>query len=171
MGGTTVEVHYPMFWLQILVPWALVLLGLVAAAVIGYRDRASPTPFRSPRQILGRVLAVASAAAVIALVIVHVAFNPYSSASPSPATLDGFAPMLVSATLAAAGGLLGKRSLLIAGFAIGFFPGWVGPYLLGTPGIFKWIPVAQFCYLVAAWCIGGATPATEADVSLPRRVV
>ena len=63
------------------------------------------------------------------------------------------APTAVSASLALISGLAGWSWLLVCAFSIGFFPWWIGLYLLGTPGVFKWISVAEIAYLAAAWLI------------------
>lgn len=147
------ETHYPLFGFQVVVPLVLVVLGVLVSVALEYRDRNVASYPTNVRHTVGRALALACAVAVVVLVIVLLRFNPYSSFQASVSNLNRFTPMLASAALAGAGGAMGRRSLLVSAFATGFFPFWLGPYLLGSPGIFKWIPIAQFGYLLAAWLI------------------
>lgn len=124
-------------------------------AILGLRDREYGAPHKNAAFRTGQLLAIASAIVTIALFIVFFFFNPYGQVEqPSSATFGRMIHLMVSAALAAMGGIQGKRSWLVAAFAIGFFPWWIGLYLLLSPGIFKWIPIGQFGYLAAAWLIG-----------------
>lgn len=53
-----------------------------------------------------------------------------------------------------AGAKRSSRALIVV-FLLSFVPWGMGPYLFGTPGVFFWIPVGQFGYLVAAALMTG----------------
>jgi len=86
---------------------------------------------------------------VVTLVVIFLGFNPYAAVENTSA-IGRFLPILLSAGIAGIGSLYGRASWLVIAFSVGFFPFWLGPYLLATPGIFKWIPVAQLGFVVAA---------------------
>lgn len=59
-------------------------------------------------------------------------------------------PTVLGGLLALAGGLLGRPSLLVLGFAVGFLPFWVGLYLLLSGWHATWVGFSELLYLVAA---------------------
>lgn len=107
----------------------------------------------------GRVVWVARAAGllaagvVIALSAVLVLANPYASDTLSSAT-GLIMGLLCALALVAAWGAIARRPLLLLlAFAASFFP--LGLYLLGTPGIFRWIGVAHLVYLIVGLALLG----------------
>lgn len=162
------RVIYPMPWLQIVLPLLLTLAGLALGGLLEARDRKlGASPPAGIRSVIARLVAVASALVIVTLFVVLFLFNPYSDPTYPMATFARMSHVLLSAGLAAVGGILGKRSWLVCAFAIGFFPQWIGLYLLGVPGIFHWIPVAQFGFLVAAWLLGRAQSYTTSTAEAP----
>ena len=81
-------------------------------------------------------------------------FNPYVAGTDG-ASWVRLTPTLLGALLAVAGAVRRSRATLVVAFTIGFFPWLIGPYLLGTPGIFRWIAVAELAYLLAAYLLPG----------------
>lgn len=154
-----------MGFFQVWLPGLLALLGVLASAVLATREE---RPARSPktwRFRAGQLLGAVSSAAVISLLAIFLGFNPYSPVENFAGAFGRLLPMLLAAGIAGIGSLNGRASWLVIAFSIGFFPFWVGLYLLGTPGIFHWIPVAQFGFLVAAWLMfrGRETISPEQD--------
>jgi hypothetical protein len=142
-----------MWWFQVVLPGALTLLGVVAGVALSKREKGLASSPVTARLAFGQLVALASAVTVATLLVVFLFFNPYNPVETSLRVLGRMSPKLFSAGLAAAGGVAGRASFLVSAFAIGFFPWWIGPYLLGTPGIFKWISIAELGYLAAAWLI------------------
>jgi len=103
--------------------------------------------------ILGRLVGLLAALSAITLYAMLVFFNPYVS-SPDQ---DGAAMtyvMVVLALTAAWASLYGKPLVLLLAFVLSFVP--FGLYMLGTPGAFFWIGVADLLYLFAALLLVGA---------------
>jgi hypothetical protein len=108
--------------------------------------------------VLGRSVGSAAALSAIALYAVLAFFNPYAS-SPGQGGADGMtyaivALMVVLALMAAWASLFGKPLVLLLAFLFSFLP--FGLYMLGTPGVFFWIGVADLLYLLAALLLVGS---------------
>jgi len=105
-----------------------------------------------PPVIFGQICGVASAAFVLALTAIFFFWNPYFHSREL--VMDGAIGMGVTAMLAVFAGAsaLSKRAgLVLLAFLLSFVP--LGIYLMGTPGVFRWIGVAQIGYLLAAICL------------------
>ena len=74
-------------------------------------------------------------------------FNPYSDQGLNSEVYSVAILMSLLALLAGWAAFKFKPGWLLAAFLLSFFP--VGLYLLGTPGIFRWIGVANLLYLLA----------------------
>lgn len=98
-----------------------------------------------------RWLGLAAAVGTVLLYGQLIFFNPYSDQGLSPNTYGLAILMSLVALLAAWASLKLKAPLLVAAFLISFFP--VGLYLLGTPGLFRWIGVCNLLYLVTGLTI------------------
>ncbi len=105
---------------------------------------------------IGRVLGVASALVVLALLSV-LALGP-ASEGVGPGTLLVLALTGLLAVVAAVASIVGSPGALLIVFLLSFFP--VGLYLLGAPSIFKWVGVAELGYLASATALyyGGSNP-------------
>jgi hypothetical protein len=108
--------------------------------------------------VLGRLTGLVAALSAVALYAVLVFFNPYVS-SPGQGGADVVthvvvALMVVLALTAAWASLYGKPLVLVLVFVPSFVP--FGLYMLGTPGVFFWIGVANLLYLFAALLLVGA---------------
>jgi hypothetical protein len=108
--------------------------------------------------VLGRLAGLLAALSAIALYAVLVFFNPYVS-SPGQGGTDVtthvvVALMVVLALTAAWASLYGRPLVLVLTFLLSFVP--FGLYMLGTPGVFLWIGVADLLYLLAALLLAGA---------------
>ena len=93
----------------------------------------------------GRWIGFLASGATLALWAVFLFANPYDSEGIKS---DNYAPVAVMMALAAAGILAAWRIipiLMFIVFAISLFP--VGLYLLGTPGMFKWVGVCNLLFL------------------------
>ena len=107
---------------------------------------------------LGRLVGLAAALSAITLYVVLVFFNPYVT-SPGQGEADVMphvvvALMVALALTAAWASLRGKPLVLVLAFILSFVP--FGLYMLGTPGVFLWIGVADLLYLFAALVLAGA---------------
>lgn len=96
----------------------------------------------------GRYLGLAAAVGALALYGIFVWFNPYN---PGSLTLPVVLRMLVGVA-----GLWvaykAKPLVMLLGFVLAFVP--LGLYMLGTPGLFRWIGVMDLVYLTASLMIG-----------------
>ena len=93
----------------------------------------------------GRWIGFFASVTTLCLWAVFLFANPYGSEGIES---DTFAPAALMMALAAAGMLAAWRIipiLMFIVFAISLFP--VGLYLLGTPGIFRWVGVCNFLFL------------------------
>ena len=97
------------------------------------------------RYQLAKGLGVAAAGAMIVLWVVFLFFNPYDGGFRVGLVAEG---MLLCAVVALMACLHGSRGWMVALFVVSFVP--VGLYLLGTPGVFLWIGVANLLYLASA---------------------
>ena len=151
-----------MGFFQVALPGLLALLGIVVGAVVATREERLAAAAKGRQFRAGQLLGVASAVCVITLVVILLGFNPYRPIE-NPSAFGRFLPILLSAGLAGLGSLNGRASWLVIAFSIGFFPFWLGLYLLGTPGVFKWIPVAQLGFVGAAWLIFRGRASTSSE--------
>jgi hypothetical protein len=110
---------------------------------------------------LARTLGVAAALAVVILLAVLLFANPYSDQGIGAVTYAIMALMAALAGLAGWSAWKGHPLGLIAAFALSFFP--VGLYLLGTPGVFRWIGAADVLYLAGGVLLWIARRAPERD--------
>lgn len=93
----------------------------------------------------GRWIGFLTSGATLVLWAVFLFANPYDSEGISS---NNYAPVAVMMALAAAGMLAAWRIipiLMFIVFGISLFP--VGLYLLGTPGMFKWVGVCNLLFL------------------------
>jgi len=91
-----------------------------------------------------RFTGLVASVGTFSLYIVLVFFNPYS---PGDLTAPIIAMMLVTII----GGIVAvfaQPYLMLACFGVSFIP--IGFYMLGTPGIFRWIGIFNLLYLVAS---------------------
>jgi hypothetical protein len=105
-----------------------------------------------PSVVIGQICGTASAAFVLVLTAVFFFWNPY--ARSRELVMDGAIGMGITALLAVFAGAsaLAKRAgLVLLAFLLSFVP--LGIYLMGTPGVFRWVGVAQVGYLLAAACL------------------
>ena len=91
-----------------------------------------------------------SAAVVLGLTAIFFLRNPYSPEVLTGGTLL-MGLMALLAFVAGASALTKRPGPLLFMFVFSFVP--VGTYLMGTPGVFRWIGVADLGYLVAAVCL------------------
>ena len=96
----------------------------------------------------GRLIGGLSAVASLALLVLQVFFNPYGTQPRSVPTQLILSVMFFLALAAAWGAWRSRPAILLIAFVGSFVP--VGLYLLGTPGIFRWVGVANLMYLVSA---------------------
>ena len=108
-----------------------------------------PSRLTSPGLLLtfARLLGLGAAALVALLYGVMLFFNPYPTDGITSGTYIVGALMILLALLAAWGALTLQPLLLLLAFGGSFVP--VGYYLLGTPGVFAGIGVADLGYAVA----------------------
>jgi len=108
-----------------------------------------PSRFTSagPLRTFARLLGLGAAALVILLYGVMLFFNPYTTDGITSGTSLVGALMILLALLAAWGARTLQPLLLLLAFLGSFVP--VGYYLLGTPGVFAFIGVADLGYAVA----------------------
>jgi hypothetical protein len=107
---------------------------------------------KHPSVVIGQICGAASAAFVLVLTAIFFFRNPY--ALSRELVMDGAIGMGMTALLAVFAGAsaLSKRAgLVLLAFLLSFVP--LGIYLMGTPGVFRWIGVAQIGYLLAAVCL------------------
>ena len=75
--------------------------------------------------------------------------------------------MALLALVSGASALAKRPGLVLLAFVFSFVP--VGAYLIGTPGVFRWVGVAHIGYLVAAVCqVFGRMRRTSAVMRPPR---
>jgi hypothetical protein len=103
--------------------------------------------FLSFLQII-RLIGLTGAILSIVLYGWFVFFNPYSNQGLTTEVYGMVSLMSLLALLAGWAAFKFKPGWLFAAFLLSFFP--VGLYLLGTPGVFRWIGVANLLYLLAA---------------------
>ncbi len=101
----------------------------------------------NPVLLLARVVGVGAASATIVLYCVFLFANPYNQKGITGSTYIVGEIMVALALLAAWSAWTLKPWALVLAFAASFFP--VGFYLLGSPGIFTFVGVANVLYLVA----------------------
>jgi hypothetical protein len=108
-----------------------------------------PSRFTSAGPLLtfARLLGLGAAALVALLYGVMLFLNPYPTDGITAGTYIVGALMILLALLAAWGALTIQPLLLLLAFCGSFVP--VGYYLLGTPGVFAYIGVADLGYAVA----------------------
>lgn len=93
---------------------------------------------------VARLSGLLTSIGVLGLYLVFVFFNPYR---PGSLTLPIVA-MMVLALVGALAAWWAKPYLMLAIFLVTFVP--VGLYMLGTPGLFKWIGILQLVFLLAS---------------------
>jgi hypothetical protein len=97
---------------------------------------------------LGQILGVAASASSLALWAVFVFLRPYSDQPLTTQTQAVAAVLAVAAVGGAYASLRRRPYLLLLVFGLSFMP--AGLYLLGTPGIFRGIGLANLGWLAAA---------------------
>src|SRR5574341_1575145 len=80
----------------------------------------------------------------LGLYLIFVFFNPYAPSSMTPAV----AAMMLLAIVGMIVSLAAKSYMMLVSFVMLFVP--VGFYLLGTPGIFRWIGILNLLLLVSS---------------------
>src|SRR5512145_2378552 len=96
---------------------------------------------------LSRLVGLAASVGVIGLWSVFSFFNPYNGQQITGATYLIAGLMINLAGLGVVAVLSDKPYLMMLVFVFSFVP--VGLYLLGTPGIFRWIGVFNLLFLVS----------------------
>jgi hypothetical protein len=104
--------------------------------------------------LLARVVGLGAATTTVLLLYILLFANPYDQQGLTNGTYVVGGIMVALALLAAWGTLTLKPWALVLAFVASFFP--VGFYLLGTPGIFALVGVANVLYLVAGALISFA---------------
>jgi hypothetical protein len=94
-----------------------------------------------------RLIGLTGAGLTLLLYGGFVFFNPYSDQRLAPDVYGVAIFMSLLALLAGWAALKSKPGWLLVAFLLSFFP--VGLYLLGTPGLFRWIGVGNLLYLLA----------------------
>lgn len=100
--------------------------------------------------VTGQACGAFSAAVVLGLTAIFFLRNPYSPEALTGGTLL-MGLMALLAFIAGASALTKRPGPLLFVFVFSFVP--VGTYLIVTPGVFRWIGVADLGYLVAAVCL------------------
>jgi hypothetical protein len=75
-------------------------------------------------------------------------FNPYVKTEPKVDLSPTVLLMVAAAFLGIVASVMARPLWMLIVFCVSFFP--MGFYLLGTPGIFKWIGVCNIGFLVSA---------------------
>ncbi|MEW6770592.1 MAG: hypothetical protein AB1330_04280 [Bacillota bacterium] len=99
-------------------------------------------------QTLGRFVGVVASVGNIVLILMLWFFNPYGKFAVPTETYFIFSLMVVLSLLAVYACVKMVPLVMYGVFCGSFFP--VGFYLLGTPGIFRWIGVFNLFYLASA---------------------
>lgn len=103
---------------------------------------------RSPALLVARVVALVAASGAISLWCIFLFANPYDREGITGGTYVVGALMIILALVAAWGSLTARSWMLVVAFAGSFIP--IGLYMVGTPGVFALIGVANVLYLVTA---------------------
>jgi hypothetical protein len=109
-----------------------------------------PSPSRStgPLRTFARLLGLSAAVLGILLTGVLLMINPYDTGGITAGTVIVGVVMILLALLAGWAAFTVRPVILLLAFIGSFVP--VGYYLLGTPGVFALIGVADLGYLVAS---------------------
>jgi hypothetical protein len=94
-----------------------------------------------------RLIGLTGAGLTLLLYTCFVFFIPYSDQALYPDVYGVAILMSLLALLAGWAALKFKPGWLLAAFLLSFFP--VGLYLLGMPGLFRWIGLGNLLYLLA----------------------
>jgi hypothetical protein len=108
---------------------------------------------------LARLIGLAGAVLTLVLYGVLLFANPYSGQGIGEDTYVVATAMGLLAPLVIWAALTLKPLVILGAFVVSFFP--VGLYTLGTPGLFRWIGVANLLYLVSGigiWLCRGSRP-------------
>jgi hypothetical protein len=100
-----------------------------------------------PLTLLGRATGLLASLLTSSLWLVFLFSAPATESGAATATFFVVLLMVGIATLGVLGAWRGRPYLMLAMFVFSFFP--MGLYLLGTPGIYRWIGVFDFLYLVS----------------------
>lgn len=103
-------------------------------------------------RISGQAIGVAAAIGAICLFAVLLYFNPYVKAEPGIDTSLTVLLMVAAAVFGIVASVKARPFWILIVFFVSFFP--IGFYLLGTPGIFKWIGVCNMLFPVSAVLMG-----------------
>lgn len=103
-------------------------------------------------RISGQAIGVAAAIGAICLFAVLLYFNPYVKAEPGTDTSLTVLLMVAAAVFGIVASVKARPFWILIVFFVSFFP--IGFYLLGTPGIFKWIGVCNMLFPVSAVLMG-----------------
>jgi hypothetical protein len=109
---------------------------------------------------VGQALGIAACLVAMTLYVVMAWFNPYLTGATRPPIMVPHLMIGLHAAGLAAAALRAVFSMYVT-FALVFLP--VGLYLLTSPGLFRWIGVADLIFLGAAACV-------HAGRRLPRAV-
>lgn len=109
--------------------------------------RAKPTHKLS---IAARVVALLCGLAIFALVAIFMVRNPYDAEGITTSSRLVMVGIFLLAWVSMLAAWYEKLPVLAASFVLAFIPGF---YLLLTPGVFRFIGVAQLGFLVSAWLI------------------
>ena len=96
---------------------------------------------------IGRLIGLLGATASATLRFVFLVSNPAGEGGATDATHAVVALMVTLAMLGIVAAWKARPYLMIAVFVLSFLP--MGLYLLGTPGMYRWIGVFDFLYLVS----------------------
>jgi hypothetical protein len=100
-----------------------------------------------PLTLLGRATGLLASLLTTSLWLVFLFTAPATESGASTATFFVVLLMVGIATLGVLAAWRGRPYLMLAMFVFSFFP--MGLYLLGTPGIYRWIGVFDFLYLIS----------------------
>jgi hypothetical protein len=100
-----------------------------------------------PLTLLGRVAGLLASLLTSSLWLVFLFSAPAVESGASTATFFVVLLMVGIATLGVLAAWRGRPYLMLVVFVFTFFP--MGFYLLGTPGIYRWIGMFDFLFLVS----------------------
>ncbi|MEW6573658.1 MAG: hypothetical protein AB1374_08510 [Bacillota bacterium] len=112
-------------------------------------------------QTVGRFVGVVASVGNIVLILVLYFFNPYGKFAVPTESYFIFSLMVILSLLAVYACVKVVPLVMYGVFFGSFFP--VGFYLLGTPGIFKWIGVFNLFYLASAMLMSAGKERSPAE--------
>ncbi|MEJ2557013.1 MAG: hypothetical protein P8186_12430 [Anaerolineae bacterium] len=97
---------------------------------------------------VGRWIGLLASAGTIGFWVIFIFLNPYSTQATTRESLAIISLMVGLALLGIVAAWKTKPYLMLAVFAVSFIP--VGFYVLGTPGIFRWIGIFNVLFFASS---------------------